>query len=138
MFDFRTCMERRPGLALWPLWHVCLLTLVLASSSLPLPSNPWPSSFVRWMHACMRAQSLHSCPTLCNTMDSSPSGSSVRGTLRAKILEWVAIPSSRGSSQPRDQTQVSYVSCVGRWFLHHECQSNSGVRYSSQNLKAKC
>ena len=36
--------------------------------------------------------------------------------LQAKILEWVAMPSSRRSSQPRDQTQVSYVSCIGRFF----------------------
>ena len=47
--------------------------------------------------------------TLCNPMDSSPPGSSVHGILQAKMLEWVAIPSSRGSSQPRDQTQVSRI-----------------------------
>ena len=38
---------------------------------------------------------------------------------QAKILEWVAISSSRGSSRPRDQTQVSRVSCIGRWILCH-------------------
>ena len=43
-----------------------------------------------------------SCPTLCNPMDYSPPGSSVHGVLQARILEWVAMPSSRGSSQPRD------------------------------------
>ena len=43
------------------------------------------------------------CPTLCNPMDGSPPGSSVHGILQARILEWVAIPFSRGSSQPRDQ-----------------------------------
>src|SRR5574337_612499 len=42
-------------------------------------------------------------------MDCSPPGSSVHGILRARILEWVAIPFSRGSSQPRDQTQVSCI-----------------------------
>ena len=46
-------------------------------------------------------------------------GSSVRGILQARILEWVAMPSCRGSSQPRDWTQVSYVSCVSRWVLYH-------------------
>ena len=50
-----------------------------------------------------------SCPTLCLLMDCSPSGSSVRGILRARILEWIAIPFSRGSSRPRDQT---WVFCV--------------------------
>ena len=53
---------------------------------------------------CMRARSLLSCQTLCNSMDCSPPGSSVHGILQARILEWVAMPSSRGSSQPRDRT----------------------------------
>ena len=54
---------------------------------------------------------------LCDPMDCSPPGSSVRGILQERILEWVAMPSSRGSSQPSDQTQVSYVSCIGRRIL---------------------
>ena len=45
-----------------------------------------------------------SCPTLCDPMDCGPSGSSVHGILQARILEWVAIPFSRGSSKPRDRT----------------------------------
>ena len=45
-----------------------------------------------------RAKSLQSCLTLCNPMDYSPPGSSVRGILQARMLEWVAAPSSRGSS----------------------------------------
>ena len=52
------------------------------------------------------AKSLQSCPTLCDPMDHSPPGSSVHGALQARILEWVAMPSSRGSSQPRDWTRV--------------------------------
>ena len=55
-----------------------------------------------------------SCLTLCDSMDCSLPGSSVHGILQARILEWVAIPFSRGSSQPRDGTQVSYT--VGRFF----------------------
>ena len=47
-----------------------------------------------------------SCVILCDPMDCSPPGSSVRGILQAKILEWVAIPFSRGCNQPRDGTQV--------------------------------
>ena len=47
------------------------------------------------------------CLTLCDPMDCSSPGSSVHGTLQARILEWVAISSFRGSSQPRDQTHVS-------------------------------
>ena len=51
-----------------------------------------------------RAKSLQSCSTLCDPMDWSPPGSSVHGMLQARILEWVAISSSRGSSPPRDRT----------------------------------
>ena len=47
------------------------------------------------------------CLTLCNSIDCSPLGPSVHGNLHTRILEWVAIPFSRGSSQPRNQTQVS-------------------------------
>ena len=55
-----------------------------------------------------------SCPTLCNPMDCSLLGSSVHGVLLARILEWVAMPFFRGSSQPRDQT---WVFCMaGRFF----------------------
>ena len=49
----------------------------------------------------------HSYLTLCNPMDYSPPGSSVHGTLQERMLEWVVMPSSRRSSQPRDQTLVS-------------------------------
>ena len=48
-------------------------------------------------------------PTLCETVDCSLPGSSVHGILQARILEWVADPFSRGSSQPRDWTQVSHI-----------------------------
>ena len=50
-----------------------------------------------------------SCLTLCDPMDCSPPGSSVHGILQARILEWVAVPFSRRSSQPRDRTQVSHI-----------------------------
>ena len=48
-------------------------------------------------------------PTLCDPVDCSRPGSSVHGILQATILEWVAMPSSKGSSQPRDRTQVSSI-----------------------------
>ena len=65
---------------------------------------------------CKRANSFQSCLTLCNAMDCSPPDS-VHGILQARILEWVAISSSRGSSQPRDGTHISYISCTGRQVL---------------------
>ena len=54
------------------------------------------------------------CPTLCDPMDCSPPGSSIHGILQARILEWVAMLFSRGSSQPRNQIQVSRI--VGAFF----------------------
>ena len=58
------------------------------------------------------AQLLQSCPTLCDPMKGDRSGFSVHGILQARLLEWVVMPFSRGSSQPRDQTQISYVSFI--------------------------
>ena len=55
-----------------------------------------------------------SCPALCDPMNCKPSGSSAHGILQARILEWVAISFSRGPSQPRDRTSVSYT--AGRFF----------------------
>ena len=55
-----------------------------------------------------------SCPTLCDPMNCNPPGSSVHGILQARILEWVAVASSRGSTLLRDRTQVSRI--AGRFF----------------------
>ena len=57
------------------------------------------------------------CMTLCYPMDCSSSGSSVHGVSQARILEWVAISFSRGSSRPRDQTFISCVSCIAGGFF---------------------
>ena len=64
-----------------------------------------------WVHA----KSLQLCLTLCDLMDYSPAGSSVCGILQARIMEWVALPFSKGSSLPRDRTQVSCT--AGRFFI---------------------
>ena len=65
-------------------------------------------------YACSVPQS---CPALCDTKDWSLPGSSAHGIFLARILEWVAISSSRESSWPRDRTHISYVSCIaGRFF----------------------
>ena len=55
-----------------------------------------------------------SCPTLCDPIDCSLPGSSVHGIFQARVLEWVAISLSRGSSQPRDQTQARDQTWVSR------------------------
>ena len=73
----------------------------------------------------VHAKSLQSYP-LCNTTDCSLSGSSVHGIFQARILEWVAISFSGRSSQPGDQTLVSYVSCTGRHVLFHKHHLGGG------------
>ena len=64
-----------------------------------------------WYHRMgVHAKSLQSCLTLCDPMDCSLPGSSVHGTLQERILQWVAMPFSRGSPQPRSRTCIS---CIG-------------------------
>ena len=62
-----------------------------------------------------------SCPTLCNPVACSLPGSYVHGIFQARVLQWVAISSSRGSSWPRDRTCVSCISWIGRWILYQLC-----------------
>ena len=58
----------------------------------------------------LKALATQSCPTLCDPMDCSlPDSSGRNGILQARILEWVAMPSSRGSSEAWGQTQVSHI-----------------------------
>ena len=63
---------------------------------------------------CTHTLSAQWCLTLCDSMDCSPPGSSDHGIFQVRIIEWVAIFSSRGSSRPRDQTCISCL--VGRLF----------------------
>ena len=66
-----------------------------------------PLKLIKYLHTQL-------CLTLCDPVNCSPPGSSVRAILQTRILEWVAIPFSRGSSQPRDWNGVSYI--AGRFF----------------------
>ena len=76
------------------------------------PMYMWTLKFQMVEITCLAAQS---CPTLCDPMDSSPPGSSLSmGILQARILEWVATASFRGSSRLRDRTQVPWI--AGRFF----------------------
>ena len=70
----------------------------------------------RSTHAHAHAQFLNHVQLFCNPRDCNQPDSSVREISQARILEWVAISSSKGSSRPRDQT---YISCIGRWIFYH-------------------
>ena len=74
----------------------------------------WEAPRATWV--C--AKSLPSCLTLCNHVYVNLLGSSVHGILQARILEWVAMPSSRGSSPPRDRIWICHVSYTGRRLLY--------------------
>ena len=80
------------------------------------------SSLHFFIHSAFNATSVcvlvaQSCPTLCDPMDCSPPGSFVHEISKVRILEWVAISSSKGSSPPRDRTSVCFLHC--RWVLCH-------------------
>ena len=69
---------------------------------------------------------VQSCPTLWDSMDCNPPGSSVYGIFQARILEWVAISSLRGFSQSRDWT---YIPCMGREILYHWATEEARITY---------
>ena len=78
--------------------------------------NPWYIYTVENCGGvCVCVHSTQSCPTLCNPMDYNPPGSSVHGVFLARILEWVAVSYSRGSSQSWDQVCIS---CIDRILYH--------------------
>ena len=99
---------------------------IVPTSALSITSSRWlqpHQDCAQWarppqtaMSACKAAQS---CLTLWPYGLCSPPGSSVCGILQARIQEWVAISSPRGSSWLRDCTHISYVSCIGRLVLYH-------------------
>ena len=68
---------------------------------------------------CMHVKLLQSCLTLTTLWNAAHQAPLSMGFSRQKKLEWIAMPSSMGSSQPRDRTYISYVSCIGRWVLYH-------------------
>ena len=104
----------------WPFHREAVLTAVDLITQMNFKC--WRVLFQRWKantspllchkRSCACVQS-HVRPSA-TPMDSSPPGSRVHGILQARMLEWIAMPSCRGSSRPRDWTHISYVSCIGR------------------------
>ena len=91
---------------------------LILGNSRKLPDQAWPGAlgiinlWVIWVNVVHLVAKL--CPTLCDLMDCSPSGSSVCMILQTRILKWVAISFPRISSQPRNQTHISCI--AGRFF----------------------
>ena len=118
----------RSSLRKWPrLRNSVLLTSAFSelcdASYVPDVDHPtsagWPKKLTKHIPSEKKVKVLVAqlCPTLSDPMNSSPPGSSVHRILQARILGWVAIPFSEGSSRPRDQTQVSHVAdrCFTTW-----------------------
>ena len=82
-----------------------MVTCICMAESFCCPPETITTLFIGYMKVTV----AQSCLTLCNPVDYT-----VQGILQARILEWVAVPFSRVSSQPRDQTQVSHI--AGRFF----------------------
>ena len=93
----------------------CIISVMGLNHSKTIPHSPDPSPWKK----LFSTEHVQLCPTHCDPMDCSLPGSSVHGILWARILQWVAMPSSRGSSRPMDWTHVSCVSYIGRQILSH-------------------
>ena len=122
-FNFQSTETQKNFLAV-PDW----LPISIESENLGRKLKVHP--FCSHLQQCVCTKSLQSCPTLCDPMDCSLTGSSVLGIIQARILEWFAMPSSRKSSQPRDQTQISYLSCI----TLHYCIINALLHYYTRSF----
>ena len=112
-----------------PVYSASLPSPLSLSLPLPLPLLLLPLSVSTWILIYSRVflccSVTQSCLTLCDPVNYSPPGSSVHGISQARILEWVSIPFSRGSSQPRDRTPLSCI--AGRFFTIWATREDSPV-----------
>ena len=128
LVDPWTISQNSPGLVFLAVpvtSHLCATSVLSSASYIAAWLMLQNADF--FLLPCTYACVLRCVLLFCNPMDCSPPGSSVSGILQARILEWVVIPFSRGSSQPRDWTWVSCISCIGSRILYHwaswECPS---------------
>ena len=115
----------------------CMIPKALApgcSSHHVIPHSFWLSIFP-WNIKLKKVKTevTQSCPTLCNPMDCSLPGSSLHGILQARVLEWVDISFSRGSSRSKDQTQVSHI--PGRHFNLWATRDSILLPWATQKLR---
>ena len=118
------CLDKNAGISLSLLksplpkcrMSMCLSSFPFLASKTKRSSGQATTGFFLLLCVCVYSQSLNRLP-LCDATDYRPRGSSVHGIFQARILEWVAISYSRGSSQPRDQT---HISCISLFLLLHQ------------------
>ena len=103
--------------------------------SLPFFPQTLIPSYLPYLNMKSESEVAQSCSALCDPVDCSPPGSSIHGILQARVLEWVAMSFSRGSSQPRDWTQVSRI--AGRrftiWAINSQIQYLTASNYTTGN-----
>ena len=109
-------------------------SLSLESVQMHLPSCGWKLPSAPSLSMCVYVLVAQSGPTLCNSTDCSPPGSAVHGILQARILEWVALPSSRRSSRPRGRICVP---CLCRRFFTTS-PTRKGPRCPCQQPPNRC
>ena len=97
-----------------------------------MPQNP---DSIRPWNLCYCCLVAKLCPALLGPIDCSPPGSSIHGISQARILEWVAISFSRGTSQSRDQAHITCVSSTGRWVFYHWATYEALGIYTCQKRK---
>ena len=97
-------------------WETSSSVTAVARPKYTTPS--WGKRII-WLDPYLACSVTQSCLTLCNPVNCSPPGSSVREILQGRILEWAAMSFSGGSSWPRAWTHISCVSCSGKWILYH-------------------
>ena len=95
-----------------------LVLLLLALFRMRMFKNLSLGCLTEYITLCMHAKSLQSCLTLCHPMNCNPPGSSARGIFQARILAWVALPFSRGSSPPGiDPVSLRFPALAGEFFI---------------------
>ena len=101
-------------------------------------THSYTGAYCSYFKMCVRAKSVQSSRTLCDPMDCSLPGSSLYGTLQARILDWVAVSSSRGSSWLGNWTRVSCSSCItGEFFTAEPPGKPITSKYISLNAATK-
>ena len=93
-------------------WSLLIISSIHSNMYILIPNSCFiPPRHLPFLISKIKMKVTKSCLTLCNPMPCSPPGSSVHGLFQARVLEWVAISFSRGSSQPKDGTHIA-----GRFF----------------------
>ena len=126
-----TCWGRSSWGAVGPAWRTCPMGTLGLPCVLSRQVRHLVCDSLRIPNVCCRSVA-QSCLTLCNPMDCSPPGSSVHGVSQERMLEWVAISSSRVSSWPRDRTHISFIESS---LLHWQVDS---LPLSHQGRPSKC